>query len=372
MAAKKQVYIIIFKGQEPVWKVFNENGFSDCEEPDIKDRCPVVALLPDPLVFFFKPKGVDKSRHAKSATLMQMSYSLPGNDGGAFKVLRPAGNAVLGYTGHDLLSHFMERNRDILSRATVITTSFAVCWRAALAEGLSVWSWKGQGGMRALFTPDFFCYFKGTDQELKERYENIGLDAEPELIDLEKACSIFFDKKIRWSRIGLVTTVTGSTDKASVVDYKPFVKAAILVTLVGLFFIAGQYHRLQAKEDQADLWRKNLRQLYISALGPSPGGDPYGTILYKLDQLKNGGTVKGVDVLGLLSTLSESAPVGMTVDSMNLGSDSGNIRGTLSTYDELDKMMEKLAANGRFKFVLEQADNVDNGISFSLRAEYNR
>lgn len=373
MAVKKMVYIITFKGQEPVWKVFDGNSFSECEEPAVKDRNHIVALLPDPLFFFFKPKGVDKSRHAKSVTLMQMSYSFPGEGEDMFKVLKPAGNAVLGYAAHDFLPLFMEKHREVLSRATVVTTSFVVCWRAALAEGLSVWSWSGQGGMKGLYAMEDMWYFKGSDKDLQKRFESLELDGETEKMDLEKACTIFSEKKIRWAKLGLVTTGNGKADKAADLDFKPFITSAILVTIIGFFFVFGQYHSWQVKHDEAQQWRKKLRQLYVSALGPSPGGDPYGTILYKLDQLKNGGgTGHGVDVLGLLATLSESSPTGMVIDSVNLGQDSGNIRGLVSTYDDLDKMMEKLASNGRFKFVLEQADNVDKGISFSLRAEYNR
>lgn len=372
MAAKKLVYIITFNGQGPVWKVFDGDSISECEEPGVKDRNPVVALIPDPLFFFFKPKGVDKSRHAKSATMMQMNYSFPGGEEGGFKVLKPAGNAVLGYTSHDLLPQFMERHREVLARATVVTTAFAVCWRAAIAEGLSVWSWKGQGGIKILSAMEDMTYFKGSEDEFRKRFESLGLDGEPEQMDLEQACKIFRRKKIRWARLGLVTAGNGKSDKASVIDFKPYIAAAVMVTLVGALFIAGQYRRWQVKHDEAGQWRAKLRQLYVSALGPNPGGDPYGTILYKLDQMKNGGGGNGVDVLGLLATISENAPVGIVVESLNLGTDSGNIRGMVSTYDDLDEMMENLSTNGRYKFVLEQADNVDNGISFSLRAEYNR
>ena len=77
MAAKKIVYILTFKGNEHQWMMFDGDNLSESQGPANKNRHPVVALLPDPLFFFFKPQGVIKSRHAKSATMMQMNYSFP-------------------------------------------------------------------------------------------------------------------------------------------------------------------------------------------------------------------------------------------------------------------------------------------------------
>ncbi len=371
MASKKAVYILSFKGNEHQWMMFDGDRLSESEGPAEKNRLPVIALLPDPLFFFFKPRGVLKSRHAKSATMMQMSYSFPMQEQ-EFKVLRPSGGAVLGYVEHDLLNRFLERHREVLSKATVLTTAFTVCWRAAVAEDLSVWAWKGQG-MRILACGEELSYFRGNEDEFKSRFERFGLDGEPELMDLGKACSLFAKKKIRWARLNLVNGLRSGTDKSVVIDYKPFAIAAVLVSLIGFLFIAGQYHRWNQSSASADAWRDKLQKVYVEALGPNPGSDPYGKILYKLDQLKSGGgNAGGIDVLGLIAVLSESAPVGITIEGFSLGIDSGNIRGRVSSYEELDAMMEKLAANSQFKFVLEQANNVDGGVTISLRAEYNR
>ncbi len=372
MAAKKIVYILAFRGHDHHWMQFDGENLSETQEPPEKNRNPVVALLPDPLFFFFKPKGLIKSRHAKSATMMQMNYSFPMPEGG-FSVLKPSGNAVLGYTSHDLLNQFLERHRDVLAKASVLTTSFAVCWRAAVAEGLSVWSWKGQGGMRILASGEELTYFRGSKEEFSNRFERLGLDGDPEEISLAKACSIFAAKKVRWARINLTTGKKSVSDKTVSIDLKPYVAAAVLVTFIGLLFIVGQYHRWQQSNDHATEWRGKLKELYVSALGPNPGSDPYGKILYKLDQLKSGaGQGGGVDVLGLISILSESAPVGIEIEGINLGPESGNIRGKVASYEEIDSMMEKLSASNQFKFVLEQATNVEGGVSISLRAEYNR
>ncbi|WP_415715098.1 hypothetical protein [Maridesulfovibrio sp.] len=370
MAFKKIVYILSFKGNGHRWMMFDGKTLSESEGPAEKNRYPVVALLPDPLFFFFKPRGAIKARHAKSATIMQMNYSFPAK-GDKFKVLRPSGGAVLGYSEHDLLNRFLDLHRDVLAKATVLTSEFTVCWRAAVAEGLSVWNWKGQG-MRLLACEDELTYFRGGEGEFARRLERLGLESDPEQMDLEKACAVLHKKKIRWSRLNLVSGVRSGTDKSIVIDYKPYAVAAILVSLIGVLFIAGQYHRWQQSSVQAKEWRGKLKEVYVSALGPNPGSDPYGKILYKLDQLKSGGESGGVDVLGLLAVLSESAPVGIEIEGFSLGADSGNIRGKVSSYEELDAMMEKLAADSRFNFVLEQANNIEGGISISLRAEYNR
>ncbi|MBI9112661.1 hypothetical protein [Maridesulfovibrio ferrireducens] len=371
MAAIKHIYILSFTGQEHQWMLFDGTKLSESEEPGPKNKYPVVALLPDPLFFFFKPSGVNKSRHAKSATLMQMNYSFPEQNGG-FKVLRPSGGAVLGYTSHDLLSRFTDQHREVLSKATVLTSEFAVCWRAAVADGLSVWSWKGQSGMRLLASGDALTYFRGGDEEFHNRFDRLKLDGKPEEIELEKACKVLAEKKIRWARLNLYSDGSSKEDKSAVIDFKPFIIAAVLTSLIGILFIVGQYHRWQLSQVAAKEWRGKLQEVYVSALGPAPGSDPYGKILFKLDQLKSGGGNKGVDVIGLLALMSDSSPVGIEIESINLGADSGNIRGKVSTYEELDGMMEKLTASGQFNFVLEQANNVESGISFSLRAEYNR
>ncbi|CCO23261.1 hypothetical protein [Maridesulfovibrio hydrothermalis] len=372
MASKKIIHILTFKGNEHQWMLFDGETLSGSQGPAEKNRNPVIALLPDPLFFFFKPRGVTKSRHAKSATLMQMNYSFPMQDTG-FNVLRPSGGAVLGYTSHDLLDRFLDRHREVLSKATVLTTDFVVCWRAAISEGLSVWNWKGQGGMRILASGDEFTYFRGSEDEFSSRFDRLGLDGTPEEINLEAACSILNKNKIRWARLNLAAGKKAGSEKGAVIDYKPFIVSAVLVSLIGLLFIVGQFHRWKQSQDKATEWRTKLKDVYVSALGPSPGSDPYGKILYKLDQLKSGGTGGGgVDVLGLLAALSQSAPVGIEIEGINLGADSGNIRGKVGSYEELDTMMEKLAANAQFNFILEQANNVDGGISISLRAEYNR
>lgn len=301
-----------------------------------------------------------------------MNYSFPAQRDD-FKVLRPSGGAALGYTEHDLLGRFMDHHREVLAHATVLTTAFTVCWRAAVAEGLSVWTWKGLGGMRILASDDELTYFRGTDKEFKSRFVRLGLEGAPEVMDLETACLALEKKKVRWARLNLLTGRRSGNDKAAVISYKPYLFSALMVTLLGLFFITGQYHRWKQSQDAADMWRQKLQEVYVSALGPNPGSDPYGKILYKLDQLKSGGgDGGGVDVLGLLSVLSQSAPVGIEIESLNLGSDSGNIRGKIGSYEEVDAMMEKLAASPLFNFVLEQATNEDDGISISLRAEYNR
>ncbi|ACS81637.1 hypothetical protein [Maridesulfovibrio salexigens] len=370
MAFKKLVYILSFKGNEHQWMMFDGRDLIESEGPADKNKHPVVALLPDPLFFFFKPRGAIKSRHAKSATMMQMNYSFPMQEG-EFKVLRPSGDAVLGYTGHDLLDRFLDRHREVLAKATVLTTAFTVCWRAAVAEGLSVWAWKGQG-VRILACADELTYFRGNDEEFQNRFERLGLDGEPEFMDLGKACDVFAKKKVRWARLNLVSGKRSGSDKSITIDYKPYAVAAVLVSLIGVLFIAGQYHRWQQSQVHANEWRNKLKETYVSALGPNPGSDPYGKILYKLDQLKSGGDGGGIDVLGLLAVLSNSAPVGIEIEGFSLGADSGNIRGKVSSYEELDAMMEKLAANSQFNFVLEQANNIEGGISISLRAEYNR
>ncbi len=371
MASIKLVYILTFSEQEHQWMLFDGKNLSESEGPDPKNKYPVVALLPDPLFFFFKPKGVNKSRHAKSATLMQMNYSFPDQNFG-FKVLRPSGGAVLGYTSHDLLDRFLETHRDVLGRATVLTSAFTVCWRAAVAEGLSVWSWQGQEGMQILASGDELTYFNGGEGEFTSRYDRLGLDGNPEDMTLEKACKVFEDKKIKWARLNLISGTSSVVDKSVSIEFKPYIIAAILTTLIGLLFIIGQYHRWGLSQDAAAEWRVKLKEVYVTALGPTPGSDPYGKILFKLDQLKSGGGSKGVDVLGLLSFVSDSSPVGIEIESINLGADSGNIRGKISSYDDLDGMMEKLSSSGEYHFVLEQATNAPDGIIFSLRAEYNR
>ena len=220
---------------------------------------------------------------------------------------------------------------------------------------------------------DALTYFRGTEDEFKSRFDRLGLDGNAENIDLESACRVLAEKKIRWARINLTTGKKTATDKSVLIDYKPFMVAAVLVTIIGLLFISGQYRRWQISKDKAHEWREKLREVYVTALGPNPGSDPYGKILYKLDQLKNGGNQgNGVDVLGLLAVLSESAPVGIEIEGINLGADSGNIRAKVASYEEIDSMMEKLAASTTFNFVLEQANNIEGGVSISLRAEYNR
>ena len=114
-----------------------------------------------------------------------------------------------------------------------------------------------------------------------------------------------------------------------------------------------------------------MRAEYKSALGSNLGTDPYGQLLFKLEQLK-GSKLRGLDLIVLLRELSKAAPPDFRVDSVSVNNNSGNIRATVQDYNQLEAMLGALSAESGFTFTLEQATNTEEGIAIDIKVEQRR
>jgi type II secretory pathway component PulL len=168
--------------------------------------------------------------------------------------------------------------------------------------------------------------------------------------------------KKKWS--ALRTPVQLPTDEQT--NLQPYRRAIMIIFLVGALAVAGQYVRLQHYGDKVAGWRTRTQSLYSSLFGPSPGPDPYGKLLYTLNQLQRTQS-KGVNVLGILAALSEQPPKGLTIENLNFSTDSGSVMGRAESYDALENYLKTLNSDSDYAFTLEQAANTKDGIQFHLR-----
>jgi hypothetical protein len=360
----RTIHLLRFRNDQPVWFRFEAGHLTPSEAPDPKDRSFVVAILPDELFFYYQPTGVQTSsgRKARAAARLQMHHLFPAfGDQRDIGVFRPVQGRVLGFFSRPGLQELLDQHQELLAGANVITTELALCWFDAMERGLSSFVWRGENGLKALYASDNLEFFKGDDSELESRLaREEAPEAEP--LELEPVVARRLEGGKKWSAV----RVPVRQSKADQTKLRPYKRAMLVLLILGLFFLAGQLLRLQDKARTSEAWRTRLDQLYATVLGPQPGPDPYGKLLYTLDQLQQGRS-QGVNVLETLAILSQEPPQDLKIENLNLSVDSGAIRGLANSYDALESYLETLNTDPGYTFTLEQASNTEQGIQFTLR-----
>lgn len=364
--AEKTLYVLHFPDSEPAWLRLEGASLVPADPPSAKSDAVLLALLPDRFFFYMQPSAVQtkNARALAAAARLQMQHSLPPlPEGRETGLLRPVKGRILGFVRRPDLSAFVERHREALARAHTVTTSFILAWHAAQENDLADWTWDGAEGESALAVQDLLFYFRGGPEELANRCRSLlPAGEQPSRLVLADALADLRKRGRKWSQLRLPLKISREDDA----DLRPLVRTAAVFTLIALLFIVGQAVRLSAAKSRADQWRSETSTLYSQVLGPDLGSDPYGKLLFALDQLNSGGT-HGFDVLDCLATLSRQAPDSLAVESMNLSGDSGVLTASVKAYDQLDAFMDGLKAQSRFQFTLDQATNTDKGVKFNLR-----
>lgn len=364
----KKAYLLTFEEDRAVWKLFDGQSLAACEPPGAKADAPVAALIPDKFFFFFLPKagGGKWEKGKREAVRLQMRYSFPppvaGGEQGVFK--GPVG-AMLGYFGHPDLKSFWETHREGLEQANVVTTPFLLAWTAAHMEKLEAWEWCFNGGPCGLFAEDTLHYFAGSATELQARKSAFGLEQEPVALALDGVLASLINHGIKWPKLGIPLQHVGSVGEGAP---RKWALIFLAISLVGLLACFGEFMRWHAVSTRADQWEQALADQYSRVLGENPGSDPYGMLLYKLEQFK-GSKTRGLDVLGLLEVMSRGAVEGFYVDSLNVSGDAGSVRARIANYAQLEQMLKNLNEDGRFAFTLEEAVNAEGGIDVTLKVE---
>ena len=363
--AKKNVYIIAFEGIRPQWSLFDGVSLNPCPPPEGRAGLPVILLLPDRFFFYFQPEGLQamNSRSLRKAALLQMRHYFPAGKATDIGIFPSGKGAILGYFTKPELKDFLEEHAELAGQANIITTSFILTHEAALTGDVDVWSWRGGEGERALYAEGQLFFFRGDEEEVRSRMTRQGLapDAASPLL-LGEVLTDIWRRNRSWSSYKLPIKAQRTGDAR----LPHLTRTAVAATLVGFLFIMGQGWRLSDANTQLAAQEEAIRAVYKEVLGPKPGNDPYGRLLYAVDKLQSRST-SGIDVLEVLEDLSRNAPPDLYVESMSTGSDSGTIMGILDDYDTLEKLLEALKSQARYSYTLEQATNTKTGIRITLK-----
>jgi hypothetical protein len=148
-----------------------------------------------------------------------------------------------------------------------------------------------------------------------------------------------------------------------------FVRAMLWVTACGVFLCAGQALRLASHLAAAREYREALHELYVSVLGPDPGASPFGRLQFERGKRKALGGQE-VNVLGLLAALSQTAPQGLRIDSLNLRPKFGEVQAAVGSEAALEKYLKSLADNDEFLVSLARKwPDPQGGVRLVLRVE---
>jgi hypothetical protein len=358
-------HIIGFSGGETRRSRFDGERLTAAERTGGKRGGASLALLPDDYFFFdlvSAPKSM-RERRMHAGLLLRMSHNFPApvpeQERGAF---RATPRDIVGYNTHPALGEFINEHGAELESADVVSTSFILALAAARSQGLEFWSWESGDGPAALFHAGELQYFRSGGEELEKRIRLAGADAEPERLDLEKSLAMLAENKVPLSSLRLPLRRL-RPERASEPRFWAGVTAAVL--LAGILFCAGQGLRLYDARQNARAYQTAIDELYSRALGEDTGADPFGRLLFLLEQRKGGGR-KGADLLGLLALLSRNAPPDLQVESMAFSGDTGDVRGLVKGFDSLENMLAGLSRAEDYEFSLEQASNTADGVLLNL------
>jgi len=358
--------VITFSGDEPLWSRFDgERLIPDGPEAARRDGGPVIAVLPDDFFFFTLVTAPRTMREHKvhGALRLKMRHSfppaVPGLEQGSFR-LTPTD--IVGYSAHPALQDFTAAHRALLDSADVVTSSFIIAFLAARIRNLGPWVWENGNGPGALINQEELHFFRSGGDEFEKRKALLQIDQEPERLGLENSLAALHKQGLRPAKMRLPLQ---SLQSSREFEPKFWSRVIAAVVMAGLLFSAGEFFRMRSLQKNAQVYETAIQDLYTGVLGENPGPDPFGTLLFRVEQRRGGGR-DGVDVLGLLAVLSQDAPEGFTLEGVNFNGESGSIRALIDSYDQLDAMLERLGQSPDYAFSLEQASNTKQGVLMNL------
>lgn len=393
--------ILRFSEHGPEYLSFDGQALHPAPEPREASRVPVLALLPDSLLFYHLPRALPtgSERERRAAVMLQMDHVFPHikkprqdeaakpskkgaddtqTEGAAAHaapvqergtVKTPEG-ALVGYFTHPALAAFWREHKELLSRASVVTSPFFLALTAAEAKGHKDWAYVSHAanGPHMLVAKSILAYVRGSEDKLTERArealrENEHADGDLPLLHLESVLAAIDQAGVKPVKLRLPLT---SFDESEDADPRTWARVLVAIGLVGLFFCAGQFMRWRAQAANANIWESAVSSAYGEVLGADPGADPYGKLLFRLDQLK-GSQTRGVPIMRLLGLLTEASPPGFLVENISISGDTGSLRARIATYNDLDAMLSRLSESPSFSFTLEQASNTPEGVLANLK-----
>lgn len=361
-------HVVRFVNDRPVWEIFDGERLQPSQESRSRRSLPVLVFLPDHFFFFFLPdalqhQGAGRQRLAAARLQMEHMFPVSSNGHSDSGVLAIGRDQWLGYYRHPALASFVERHKRILGRANAVTTPFFLAWNAASAAGVHEWAWHNPWeATRALASGHGLDYFQGGDREWTLRLErHAGKTVKQWLLPELLAAA----PQVGWSKLRLPMPALNGEGA----DQKRLFRLGALVAALAVLFWLGQGLRLADQKRQVAQWEQATADMYGQLLAPPLGPDPYGRLLFRLNQLR-APVSEGLDALELLGLLSSAAPAGFRVESLALGANTGTIRAKLGDYEQLEALLKALEGHQRFDFSLDQATSADNEIFVTLRVGY--
>lgn len=367
-ASRTRYYVVCFEKDLPAWKIFDGERLQPSSEPGPRESLPILILLPDHFFFFYLPDSTQRQgagRQRLAAAKLQIEHMFPASNSGHGDsgVLTAGKERYLGFFRHPELRSFAERHKAVLGQANAVTTPFYLAWNTALSAEVEDWAWDGDGGkVRALASSQGLDYFQGSDDEWKKRLQRQTLTTVKHWSLNELLASA---PRVGWAKLRLPMPELNGEG----FDVGRLLRLGLVMAVLAILFCLGQGMRLADQKRQAAHWEHATDELYRQFLAPPLGPDPYGRLLFRLNQLKTP-VAGGLDALELLGLLSSSAPSGFTVESVSLGANSGTIRAKLGDYDQLEALLQALEGHRHFEFTLDQATSADNEILVNLRVVY--
>lgn len=357
-----------FENDMPVREVFEGQQLLAAAGRTDERSLPLLVLLPDHFFFFFRPEtgsGQGGARQRLAAARLQMEHMFPQAENGqkSAEMVAAGSDQYLGVCFHPALEAFVRRHQGILKQANAVTTSFFLAWQAASANHVAEWTWTGlDGKIRAVASPLALDYFPGDAHELRKRQERQG---NPHWKHWSLSELLSAAPGIGWAKLRLPLPALGDQEAGA----WRVLRWGMALALFAAFFCLGQGLRLVEQKRQLAYWERSTEDLYAQVLDRPLGADPYGRLLFQLNQLQ-APSAEGLDVMEMLGVLSSAAPNGFQVESLSLGPDSGTIRARLVDYDQLESLLKALAGHQRFTFTLDQAASTDDKILATLRVTY--
>lgn len=361
----KRYFVLHFPEGEPQWLRFEGGAFSPVAPPGQGAGLPVVVLIPDRFFFYHLPPdlNVKGERRQRAAVALRLGQVFPTPGSGQEWGTLPGGPAGMPcFHTHPDLAAFWEQHQAALSQAALVTTPFLLAWCWSQAKDLAEWSLPGEDGdgPLALFREGrLYTLLDAAGQA--QALAAAGQPLPPDL-DWREVLAHSAEPGLSWSRLRMPLRGFASVR----INLRPYVYAAIGLTLAALLLYSVQVRELLAVKRTADAWDQALHDLYVKALGNDPGRDPFGRLIAKLERMK-GQQGGAMDLLEFLASLSANAPAALDVESVTLSTATGSVSGKVDSYDALEAYLKTLPKDGPYSFTLEQATSIAGGVSFTLK-----
>lgn len=367
ISAPKRFYLVRFEQDRTVWELCSRWGREETEPPGKKTRLPVVAVIPDRFFFFYKPRNLKGKgrKNLRTGAELQLRHLFPAPGPGEDVGVLDTGDEILGYFRGSGLGDFLEKHRESLNLASTLTTPFLLARAVMSSRDYQAWTLHYPGDPRVLCVRDHLEYFYGDENELGQRLEGYGLEAEPEHVGFQDLIHDLSQGEVPWSRFRLTLPELEEERGETTLLFR----AAAAVLVIGLLFCGGEFIRYQSLEAQRTQWEEALDSLYTQALGPDYGPDPYGMLMYRADQADSRDE-RGLDFVDFMGRISQAAPEGLRVENLALRRDSGTIQASIQDYDQMESFLDNLEASDNYDFTLDQADSSGERVRMNLRVSF--